>query len=1007
MEKNIRMKKRNLLVLLIPYVFLACNSGGNILSDDKYNALADSLKRSPAYAVEGIEVADPALELTLFASEPMMTNPTNMDIDDKGRVWICEAYNYRNKLNPRNPYRPAGDRILIMEDTDNDGKADKSKVFYQGEDINSALGIAIFGNKVYVSCSPNVLVFTDENGDDVADKKEVLFTGIGGEQHDHGMHSFTFGPDGKFYFNYGNEGKGLLTSQGKPFYDPTGRLIKAEGKPYREGMVYRMDTDGSNVEIMAWNFRNNYELALDAYGRMWQSDNDDDGNRGVRINYVMDYGNYGFKDEITGADWRTRRVNMEDSVYQQHWHLNDPGVVPNLLQTYAGSPTGIIVYEGDLLPSRYYGQMIHCDAGPNVVRAYPVTQDGAGFKAEIMNILNGNNRDKWFRPSDITVAPDGSIFIADWYDPGVGGHAMGDSTRGRIFRLAPKGHKYAPKQADYKSVEGNIAALQNPNVATRFKAWTNLHNMGTKAEQALLALYNTGESRMKARALWLLAALPEKGKDYLKLAMADPDENIRVAVVRAMREHKDNFENEWLKMTNNASPQVLRELALAIRYKNVPKIWNALANRYKGNDRWMLEALGIAADGHWDDYLDVYIEQHKNWIKEPAAADIIWRSRSKNSMNLLAQLIQQSKGKDKWRYYRALDFLPDSGKNSLLLGLLAKSNDEDEKLIIFKQLQIENLDKYPELKALLPGLLKNIKKETDFLDVVKKFSLKSEESRILSLVEKSTDGKIIVEAADVYYNLFGIDKVKQLCTQADQKKALNFIERFGSVDKSPVTNMLVALFTNKNLDLSLRSKAMEAMNGWESEEDLWELAQKNKIPEDILPIAKDILMRTWHSDIRAAAAGLFKDVEGDKIDPQKILGMNGFLDNGKVIFETYCSSCHLVKGQGVDFGPNLSQIGKKLTKEGMLNAILYPSEGIGFGYETHQITMKDGSEIQALVNSKTENELRVKLPGQAEQTLIKRADVKADKELDISMMPAFPMTEQEYADLIYYLLTLK
>ena len=113
----------------------------------------------------------PGLQVQLFASEPMFTNPTNMAIDTRGRVWVCEAYNYRNEMNPKNPEKKEGDRIMILEDTDGDGKADKSKVFYQGTDVNAALGISLLGNKIIVSCSPNVFVFTDENGDDVPDKK--------------------------------------------------------------------------------------------------------------------------------------------------------------------------------------------------------------------------------------------------------------------------------------------------------------------------------------------------------------------------------------------------------------------------------------------------------------------------------------------------------------------------------------------------------------------------------------------------------------------------------------------------------------------------------------------------------------------------------------------------------------------------------------------------------------------------------------------------------------------
>ena len=98
-------------------------------------------------------------------------------------------------------------------------------------------------------------------------------------------------------------------------------------------MVFRCDLDGSNFEVLGHNFRNNYEVAVDSFGTLWQSDNDDDGNRGVRINYVMEYGNYGYVDEMTGAGWQAKRTNMEKEIPLRHWHLNDPGVVPNLLQT--------------------------------------------------------------------------------------------------------------------------------------------------------------------------------------------------------------------------------------------------------------------------------------------------------------------------------------------------------------------------------------------------------------------------------------------------------------------------------------------------------------------------------------------------------------------------------------------------------------------------------------------------------------------------------------------------
>jgi putative membrane-bound dehydrogenase-like protein len=114
-----------------------------------------------------------------------------MDVDSQGRIWVTEAVDYRNYNNDSTKFLhyTKGDRIVILEDTDRDGKADTSKVFVQEKDLVSPLGIAVIGNKVVVSCSPNLIVYTDENGDDKPDKKEILLTGFGGKDHDHSLHS--------------------------------------------------------------------------------------------------------------------------------------------------------------------------------------------------------------------------------------------------------------------------------------------------------------------------------------------------------------------------------------------------------------------------------------------------------------------------------------------------------------------------------------------------------------------------------------------------------------------------------------------------------------------------------------------------------------------------------------------------------------------------------------------------------------------------------------------------
>ncbi|WP_435353636.1 PVC-type heme-binding CxxCH protein [Emticicia sp. SJ17W-69] len=999
------MKKSLIFSFLLLSIAFACKQTRKMLNDEAYSKLSDEEKRKVEHALDGIQLADPELEVTLFASEPMMMNPTNMDIDAKGRVWICEGYNYRNKLNPKNPYNKKGDRILIMEDTDQDGKADKSTVFYQGEDINAALGISVLGNKVIVSCSPNVFLFTDENSDGKADKKEIIFTNLKGVQHDHAIHAFSFGPDGKLYFDGGNEVETLSDKNGKELTDDLGRPFST----YKQGKVFRCDIDGSNVEILAHNFRNNYEVAVDSYGRMWQSDNDDDGNKGVRINYVMDYGNYGFKDEMTGASWQERRTNWESEIPLRHWHLNDPGVVPNLLQTGAGSPTGMIIYEGKLLPQKYHNQVIHCDAGPSIVRSYPAEKDGAGFKATINNILDGSKRDQWFRPSDVTAAPDGSIFVADWYDPGVGGHAMGDSLRGRIYRIAPKGEDYSVPKFDFETADGCVEALQNANLAVRYLAWTKLNAMQDKAEEALLKLWKGDDSRMRARALWLLGKINGKEAKYIQEAIEDKDEDIRLTGIRLSRELKTDNLPILKKLANDASPQIRREVAVAIRHKTSPEaaaIWTTLANQYDGKDRWYLEALGIAADNQWDTFFANYMAQAgEKWKMDAAAKDLVWRSRSTDNIYRLAELAKSEK--ENLRYFRAFDFQTNPEKTKVLLGMLDGGNASSEIMtLVFKHLDVKSANQNPLFRTLLPKVLNGIKNPTDYLDLVKRYEMKDQSDRLTAMV--MNDSLLGNEAAKIQIKINGLGEFQKLAKSKDEDLARKAIMIYGGVDEKPVTDYLVSLFNNKNLSKNLRNEAMRAMNGWNSESILWDLVKANKVSDEVMPIAKKILLGTWHGDIRSEAMKMFgAELDKELGDINDLAKGIGNVTKGQTVFKTYCVACHQVKGEGVNFGPNLTEIGSKLSKTALYSAIINPSQGISFGYEGYKLKLKDGTEVEGMILSKTENDVNVKQIGSTNPTAFKRADIVSMEENEESLMPKFPLQKQEIVDLVEYLRTLK
>lgn len=983
--------------------------------------LTDDDKRDPKYAVGSLNVA-PGLQATLFASEPMLSNPTDIDVDARGRVWVCEAYNYRPAITG-NPTRKEGDRIVILEDTNNDGKADVTKVFYQDPSIESPLGIWVQGNKVIVSDSPNVWVLTDDNGDDKADRKELLFTGIGGEQHDHGMHTFVFGPDGKWYFNFGNEGKQLLDKDKKPVVDvATGKVIGPEN--FKQGMVFRCDPDGKNVELLGQNFRNNYEVAVDSYGTLWQSDNDDDGNKGVRINYVMEYGNYGYTDELTGAGWQANRTNMEADIPKRHWHLNDPGAVPNLLQTGAGSPTGIIVYEGKLLPEVFRNQVIHCDAGPNVVRSYPVQNDGAGYKAQIVNVLEGA-RDQWFRPADICVAPDGSLIVADWYDPGVGGHQAGDLNRGRIYRVAPPNTQYTIPKVDVSTTDGAIEALQSPNMNIRYAGWQALHNLGKKAEKPLAKFYKAStDSRMKARALWLLSKLPDnKGAKYVTAALKDADPNLRITALRASRQTGSDATIAAVKqLVNDTDAQVRRECAIALRRNSSPEapgLWAQLAAKHNGQDRWYLEALGIGADGNWDGYYTAWVKQmNGDPLANAGGRDIVWRARTKESVPMLAKLAGDNNQSldQRLRYFRAFDFNPGGTEksNALLAILQANSGSTDVTKLALRHLDPAFVKTSPVATSALTKLMDEVYSTPTYMDLVTRYEPASENARLKQLaVAKSLEG-MGRDAARQLLKQNGGPLVWEVINGSDDEAARNMLTALRRVGSKESIDILKTVALDEKRPTALRREATRSLGGSNDGEDVViALLRSGDIKGEYKSVAVQGVSGAWRKSIRQEAATYIDGgaTAGSKKLPAmtELLAMKGDAGKGVNVFKNNCSTCHQVDGEGMDFGPKLSEIGSKLPKEGQYLAILHPDAGISFGYEGWEVKFKDGSTMAGIVSSKTETDLQMKFPGGVVQNY-KMADVVSMKKMDASMMPSGlqdAMSTQELVDLIEYLASLK
>ena len=568
-------------------------------------------QQTPDESLATLHPAD-GVSVSLWASEPMVNNPTSMDVDSRGRVWISEGLNYRMKQRQfENMQRiDKADRIKVLSDTDGDGKADSVTIF--ADDIFPVpLGLAVeeiwkdgkqTGTRVYIGNSPDLLVLEDTDGDDVADRREVLLTGFRGVDSDHGLHGMTFGPDGKLYFTVGDARYGADRVQNREVTfdvtDRSGRRLSCSNF----GTTLRVNRDGTQLEVLSSGHRNNYEAAVDSFGNVFGSDNDDDGNRGARMYWVMEGGQYGYQHPQSS----------------RHWAEELPGIIPKLAGTGNGAPCGLCVYEGDHLPQKYFGAIFQIDSGTRQINVHPLQRHSAGFRSDYEVLLKGD--DAWFRPVDLSVAPDGSVLVCDWYDAGVGGNHFSDQTTGRIYRLTstskPESTSASRLNDGRRRLASNpAAALTSPNAAIRLAAHDILVLQGEAARAALLKLYQNGQPHERARALCVLHDIPQTGIADTIAALRDSEARIREAALQllgrdATREQvlapptartgkppATEYLDQLLPLAKDPDAGVRRALLMAIR--NVPSnvLGNALAQlaaSWDGRDRYYLEALRAA-----------------------------------------------------------------------------------------------------------------------------------------------------------------------------------------------------------------------------------------------------------------------------------------------------------------------------------------------------------------------------------------------------------------------------
>ncbi len=963
----------------------------------------NGLRDIPDTAVEaqlaGFKLPEGA-SINLFASEPMVNKPLHMNWDAKGRLWVVGSSMYPQI----EPGKEENDKLFILEDTDGDGKADKSTVF--ADDLYIPSSVLPGDGGVYVANSTEILFLKDTDGDGKADSRKVILAGFGTEDTHHLVHTLRWGPEGMMWIN-------------QSIYIHTHIETPYGVRRLMGGGMWHYNPETGKAEVFMRGLVNPWGHVFDKWGQSFMTD----GAGGNGINWVFPRGTWA----ATPGSARTL-----------------PGLNP-------GQPKhcGLEILSGKHVPEDYVGTMIAPDFRGHRINRFKLSDNGTSAynSTQLEDFVSSSHRA--FRPIDVKMGPDGAVYIADWYNPIIQHGEVDfrdprrDHKHGRIWRVTFEGRPLE-KKVDFDALsESELVEMANPVGWKNQMAVQVLKERDrSKAREAVKSFLGEKDAASKSRAedvpaMMASQALGDFAKsDALSLAESiDPD--VRSAALRAL----------YYEANSHEESKAIAKKAITDDHPRV-RLW-AVSVLAQLDDPDTVHIALRAFDGIEtpDVYLDFVVwnicrEHSDKWLPQAEQAnpfdspkDLLFALRAVNSPvggQHIFSALEKGEFKSDLEIADVADWAARTGSplDPLFEYALAEGRSPEQQITV-----LNALNDAAKLRKAQP---------------------KGDKTRLATFLKSDNNGLFSAAA-----NLAGPWKLEEARpdleaaflnaekSPARANAALNGLRALGG---PKTVQFLRKLATDDAGSFQMRSLAVTGMIrmnpkvGAELAIPVLKSAPEGKDPHGIfdaflankqgppalvaelnkpdVTLPQEIALVGLQKASSAATkpqalinaiqkAGNLKPMKMALTPPEmeammKLVAEKGDPHRGEKVYRRaalICTTCHAIGGAGGQIGPDLVSIGSSAPVDYLIDSLLQPSVKIKEGYHTVLVTLKNGDAFAGAIASEDNNEIVIR-DAAGNENRIAKADVAKQEISPVSLMPpglTAQLREDEFVDLVRFM----